>query len=218
MRYLFHSRLYILLLLSFIPAVIFAGSGSVYVKGHFTKNGTYIAPHYRSVPDHSVTNNWGIKGNYNAVTGKPGNAAPPPPPGGLHVNSVNGYSRHNGKYVNSYYRPKAGSSKKNTRGRIGHKRSSTKTITEPRLSRVISGTRSSSAGIPVRSPRMTKPAIPASVIPSTAVGARYIGNIQSHKFHRTTCSSVPSPANQVSFGSREAAIQAGYVACKRCKP
>lgn len=46
----------------------------------------------------------------------------------------------------------------------------------------------------------------------------YIGNINSHVFHRDTCDALPAEKNQVWFESREAAIAAGYKACTRCKP
>lgn len=45
---------------------------STHVSGHVTKNGTYVAPHERSTPDHSKTNNWSTKGNRNPYTGKEG--------------------------------------------------------------------------------------------------------------------------------------------------
>jgi len=59
--------------------------------------------------------------------------------------------------------------------------------------------------------------ISASVIP-VVKSTKYIGNKNSKKFHRSTCSSLPIPSNQVIFNSREAAISAGYVACKKCNP
>jgi len=46
----------------------------------------------------------------------------------------------------------------------------------------------------------------------------YIGNINTKKFHRTTCSSLPATKNQVILNSREKAIAQGYVGCKRCNP
>jgi hypothetical protein len=51
-------------------------SGSVYVHGHTTKNGTYVAPHHRSAPDGSKANNWSTKGNVNPYTGKKGTKNP----------------------------------------------------------------------------------------------------------------------------------------------
>lgn len=58
----------ILAILSF-SAVAFA---DVYVKGYTKKNGTYVAPHYRSSPNHTVRDNWSTKGNRNPYTGKLG--------------------------------------------------------------------------------------------------------------------------------------------------
>lgn len=50
--------------------------GPVRVKGYVTKNGTYVAPHYRSSPDSSRYNNWSSQGNYNPYTGKQGTQNP----------------------------------------------------------------------------------------------------------------------------------------------
>lgn len=46
----------------------------------------------------------------------------------------------------------------------------------------------------------------------------YIGNVSSKKFHRPTCTSLPSQKNQVLFASRAAAIAAGYTPCHVCNP
>jgi hypothetical protein len=45
------------------------------VKGYFKKDGTYVAPHYRSKPDGNPLNNYSYPGNYNPHTGEvaPGN-------------------------------------------------------------------------------------------------------------------------------------------------
>lgn len=50
-----------------ITSVCFA---QVYVKGYFRKDGTYVAPHYRTSPDSTVTNNYSYPGNYNPNTGE----------------------------------------------------------------------------------------------------------------------------------------------------
>lgn len=50
----------------------------VHVNGYTKKNGTYVAPHYRSHPDKSYNNNWSVKGNVNPYTGKPGTKNPTP--------------------------------------------------------------------------------------------------------------------------------------------
>lgn len=48
----------------------------VRVKGYFKKNGTYVAPHYRSAPNRSKYDNYSTKGNYNPYTGKTGDVDP----------------------------------------------------------------------------------------------------------------------------------------------
>lgn len=52
------------------------------------------------------------------------------------------------------------------------------------------------------------------------VKSYYVGNSNTRKFHRDSCSSARkiSPSNRVSLSSREAALSAGYVPCKRCNP
>lgn len=42
------------------------------VRGYYRQNGTYVAPHYRSTPNRTKTDNWSTKGNYNPYTGKIG--------------------------------------------------------------------------------------------------------------------------------------------------
>ena len=48
----------------------------------------------------------------------------------------------------------------------------------------------------------------------------YIGNANTRKFHKSSCSSVRDMRdyNKVGFDSRSEAIDAGYVPCKRCHP
>ena len=48
----------------------------------------------------------------------------------------------------------------------------------------------------------------------------YIGNRNTRKFHRASCSSVSqmNEGNKVGFDSRSEAIDGGYSPCKRCKP
>jgi hypothetical protein len=46
----------------------------------------------------------------------------------------------------------------------------------------------------------------------------YIGNIDTHKFHRPTCSYLPDPQNRIIFNSRQEAINAGYIPCLHCNP
>ena len=46
--------------------------GSHGVRGHVTRNGTYVAPHRQTNPNSSRSDNWSTKGNTNPYTGKPG--------------------------------------------------------------------------------------------------------------------------------------------------
>jgi hypothetical protein len=62
------------IILAFEAGCAFA---QVHVRGHYNRRtGTYVAPHYRSAPDHSRLNNWSTRGNYNPFTGKRGSADP----------------------------------------------------------------------------------------------------------------------------------------------
>ena len=42
------------------------------VNGYTTRNGTYVAPHYRSNSDGLKYNNYSTRGNYNPYTGSKG--------------------------------------------------------------------------------------------------------------------------------------------------
>ena len=46
----------------------------------------------------------------------------------------------------------------------------------------------------------------------------YIGNLNSMKFHRSSCSSLPAEKNRIYFDNKDEAVNKGYVACKRCNP
>lgn len=46
----------------------------------------------------------------------------------------------------------------------------------------------------------------------------YIGNRNSYKFHHSSCSTLPAESNRVYFSTRDEAINAGMVPCKRCNP
>lgn len=59
------------------------GSSSPHtVKGHVTKDGTYVAPHVRTSPNSTKLDNYSTKGNVNPYTGKEGTKDPfaPTPP------------------------------------------------------------------------------------------------------------------------------------------
>lgn len=51
-------------------------SAQVRVKGYTRKDGTYVAPHYRSSPNSSKHDNYSTQGNYNPYTGKKGTVNP----------------------------------------------------------------------------------------------------------------------------------------------
>lgn len=61
-------------------------------------------------------------------------------------------------------------------------------------------------------------ATPSSVL--AMIGAAYIGNKNSMKFHNPDCSGVQSmkEKNKVLLESREEAIEKGYVPCGMCQP
>ncbi len=47
---------------------------------------------------------------------------------------------------------------------------------------------------------------------------QYIGNKNSKKFHRSSCSYLPKPTNQILFDTRNEAVEAGFEPCQMCKP
>lgn len=55
-------------------------------------------------------------------------------------------------------------------------------------------------------------------VPGAAGSNIYIGNINSHKFHRPDCNTLPKKSNQIYFHSRNEALQKGYSPCGRCRP
>ena len=70
-----------------------------YVRGYTKKNGTYVAPHYRSTPSESYDKYGNYKwrtlsyyGQYNSYNNS------------FRTNYVRPYIRSNGSYVNGYYR------------------------------------------------------------------------------------------------------------------
>jgi len=69
--------LHVLLISVFLLLAIgITAIAAVYVHGYTRKDGTYVAPHYRSDPDSSKLNNWSTKGNTNPYTGKEGTKDP----------------------------------------------------------------------------------------------------------------------------------------------
>ena len=53
---------------------------------------------------------------------------------------------------------------------------------------------------------------------SSASTSSYIGNANSLKFHRPSCTTLPLEHNRIYFKTRSAAVSAGYTPCGNCKP
>ena len=53
-----------------------------------------------------------------------------------------------------------------------------------------------------------------------ALASNYVCNANTGKFHYASCYMVDkmNPSNKVFMNTREEAINAGYIPCKRCKP
>ena len=69
-------RSIVLLIAAVSIASPLAAKSSNSVKGYVKKDGTYVAPHYRTNPDSSTTNNWSSQPNVNPYTGQPGKVDP----------------------------------------------------------------------------------------------------------------------------------------------
>lgn len=68
-----------------LALVSHADARGVRVSGYVKKDGTYVAPHYRSAPNRSTLDNYSTRGNYNPYTGQAGKKDPYtllPPSGG----------------------------------------------------------------------------------------------------------------------------------------
>jgi hypothetical protein len=61
----------LLLLLPFL-LIGLIGSAQTKVKGYTKKNGTYVAPHYKSKSNSTKMDNYSTKGNTNPYTGRKG--------------------------------------------------------------------------------------------------------------------------------------------------
>ena len=54
--------------------------------------------------------------------------------------------------------------------------------------------------------------------PENTEPSYYIGNINTYKFHRPSCSYLPNPENRTTFETRSEAVNAGYSPCEHCDP
>ena len=64
------KKLLIIMIASMIVALPLQAANRV--KGYTKKDGTYVAPHYRSSPNKTKYDNYSTKGNVNPYTGKRG--------------------------------------------------------------------------------------------------------------------------------------------------
>jgi hypothetical protein len=81
---------------SFSPNGGSASQQGVAVQGYSRPNGTYVAPHHRSNPDHNFYNNWSTYPNVNPYTGRTGTHHTPPHTSG-YGSFRSGYSGHGGR-------------------------------------------------------------------------------------------------------------------------
>lgn len=58
----------------------------------------------------------------------------------------------------------------------------------------------------------------SAVTASKSESGYFIGNINTKKFHKPSCSTLPSQANQVKFTTKTKAQDGGYQPCQKCKP
>jgi hypothetical protein len=91
----------IAILFLFIYLFSYSCFSQVRVRGYFRKNGTYVQPHYRSLPDGNPYNNYSYPGNINPYTGKVA-------PGSPSVYLKNYKNQNIGGYIqNRYYEANA---------------------------------------------------------------------------------------------------------------
>ncbi|MHB9100778.1 MAG: hypothetical protein ACYC2E_04615 [Sulfuricella sp.] len=69
-----------LILAAMLVAVSLSALADEYVNGYTKRDGTYVAPHYRTTPDSTLNNNYSTQGNANPYTGQDGTVNPYPQP------------------------------------------------------------------------------------------------------------------------------------------
>lgn len=62
--------------LGVVITLLAASAFAAQVRGYTRSDGTYVAPHYRSVPDGNKFNNYSTQGNVNPYTGQQGTVNP----------------------------------------------------------------------------------------------------------------------------------------------
>lgn len=72
---------------------------------------------------------------------------------------------------------------------------------------------------PIKTTSVKKKSVKSTPVKNT-ISNGYIGNANTHKFHRPGCSAVRrmKESNKVTLKNRETAINQGYIPCKICKP
>lgn len=67
----------LVLLVGILSFSISAEARTTHVRGYYKPStGHYVAPHYKTTPNHSKFDNFSTKGNYNPYTGKKGTINP----------------------------------------------------------------------------------------------------------------------------------------------
>lgn len=102
-------RTAVFLILAVVLAIGFVftntAHASVYVHGYTKKNGTYVAPYYRSNPDGNPYNNYSFPGNTNPYTGKTATGNPDTYLANYYKNSsgsASDYSSDASSYVSAF--------------------------------------------------------------------------------------------------------------------
>lgn len=62
--------------LAILAAITSAASADVYHRGYYRNNGTYVQPHYQTVPNGTQRDNYGSTGVYNPHNGEYGTRTP----------------------------------------------------------------------------------------------------------------------------------------------
>lgn len=83
----------------------------------------------------------------------------------------------------------------------------------------LSGSSSAQAASGAKASSSSKSGSSSKTSSSSSGGSgSYIGNKNKKVFHKSSCSFLPAPKNQVRFDSRDAALSKGYRACQKCHP
>lgn len=67
-----------IIIVSILALAAASASAQVHVHGYTKANGTYVAPHEKTAPNHTINDNYSTKGNVNPYTGKEGTVNPAP--------------------------------------------------------------------------------------------------------------------------------------------